>query len=262
MPNFLIDYEHKVLKEALTVPAMSETTRPDLNVPRDSILVNIASSSKFRKARSAVNPESAFVRAVGIEEDEVKLGHTYPDNSCAFHAYLDVLDIKPSHAPSLINLGTLYYNARFFEKARDCYILATQVDPNYTLAFFDLGNVYDELRDLPTAIKYYLHAVKLSPGYADARYNLSLAYERSGQSIKALKHWQVYCRLDPAGPWHNHARQQVRRILNNSPLRLVTPESELEMTQAILRRIYSRGRTVPRSYRDSVEQLWLKLGWF
>jgi hypothetical protein len=96
------------------------------------------------------------------------------------------------------------------------------------------------------------------PNYADAHYNLALAYERKGDHLpprkeeeehpeskggqhskrkgspysdrkedhhpdrrRALRHWLTYVRLDPVGPWANHARTQARKILSTERLSIV-----------------------------------------
>jgi len=125
------------------------------------------------------------------------------------------------HAPAAINLGTILYNQRQFERAEQLYRRATLANPDYALAFFDLGNALDELQRLPEAVDAYKSAIRLSPGYADAHYNLALAYERSNERRRALRHWVAYIRLDPVGPWSNHARLQVRKILDREELAIV-----------------------------------------
>ncbi len=125
------------------------------------------------------------------------------------------------HAPAAINLGTILYNQRQFERAEQLYRRATLANPEYALAFFDLGNALDELQRLPEAVDAYKAAIRLSPGYADAHYNLALAYERSNERRRALRHWIAYVKLDPVGPWSNHARLQVRKILDREELAVV-----------------------------------------
>jgi tetratricopeptide (TPR) repeat protein len=92
------------------------------------------------------------------------------------------------------------------------------MDPGYVLAFFDLGNVLDELDRPEESIAAYKQAVALAPRYADAHYNLALAYERKGELRQALRHWQAYVRLDRSGPWADHARSQIRRLLERERL--------------------------------------------
>ena len=89
---------------------------------------------------------------------------------------------------------------------------------SYVLAFFDLGNVLDELQRPDESIAAYCQAVSLSPRYADAHYNLALAYERKNERRKALRHWQAYIRLDHCGPWADHARGQIRKLLSHEKL--------------------------------------------
>lgn len=122
------------------------------------------------------------------------------------------------HAPAAINLGTILYNQRQFHRAEQLYRRATAVSPDYALAWFDLGNVLDELQRLPEAVDAYRTAIRLAPSYADAHYNLALAYERSNERRRALRHWNAYTRLDPIGPWANHARLQARKILDRETL--------------------------------------------
>jgi hypothetical protein len=58
----------------------------------------------------------------------------------------------------------------------------------------------------------------LSPRYADAHYNLALAYERQGQGRQALRHWAAYRKLDNRGPWADHARAQISKLLGREKL--------------------------------------------
>ncbi len=125
------------------------------------------------------------------------------------------------HAPAAINLGTILYNKRQFVRAEQLYRRATLANPDYALAFFDLGNALDELQRLPEAVEAYMSAIRLSPGYADAHYNLALAWERSNERRRALRHWRAYIKLDPIGPWSNHARLQIRKILDREELTIV-----------------------------------------
>lgn len=154
-----------------------------------------------------------FMQAVHCEE-EAKIED-------AMDLYRSILEREPLHAPSAINLGTIYYNQGEFLIAERMYRQAVSADPNYALAFFDLGNVLDELQRLPEAVEAYLTAIRLVPKYADAHYNLALAWERLNEQRKSLRHWEIYLKLDPAGPWANHARTQARKILDREKLAIV-----------------------------------------
>ena len=160
------------------------------------------------------DPAELFARAVAMEEDPNQ-------HAQAIATYLQLLRADPQHAAANINIGTLYYNRQDFALAEKHYRRAIEIDSRYALAYFDLGNVLDETGRVTEAIQTYKTAIQLAPTYADAHYNLALAYEKTRQPRKALTHWRAYLRLDTAGPWAVHARNQVQRILQADPLKLV-----------------------------------------
>ena len=74
---------------------------------------------------------------------------------------------------------------------------------------------------LKSAVSALRRAVTLAPASGPAHYNLALAYERQNERRKALRHWVAYLKLDPIGPWANHARGQTRKILDREKLTIV-----------------------------------------
>jgi tetratricopeptide (TPR) repeat protein len=163
-----------------------------------------------RPASSPRGVQDRFLAAVQAEEAG--------DKPRAMALYEEILEIDPTYAAAHINLGTIYFHLRQFDRAEDLYRRATTADPSYVLAFFDLGNVLDELQRLDESIAAYRQAIALSPRYPDAHYNLALAYERQGELRSALRHWQAYVRLDNRGPWADHARGQIRKLLSREKL--------------------------------------------
>jgi len=154
--------------------------------------------------------QELFVAAVQAEEAGEK--HR------AISLYEEMLRLDPDYAPGYINLGTIHFHLRQFVRAEELYRQATEKDPEYVLAFFDLGNVLDELDRPEESIAAYQRAVELAPRYADAHYNLALAFERKGERRAALRHWQAYVKLDKAGPWSEHAKIQIRKLLAGEKL--------------------------------------------
>jgi tetratricopeptide (TPR) repeat protein len=154
--------------------------------------------------------QSLFLSAVQAEEQGRK--------AAAMEIYGQILAFDPGYTAALINLGTLHYHQKQYPMAEDLYRRATETDPSYVLAFFDLGNVLDELQRPDESITAYRRAIALAPGYGDAHYNLALAYERKGERRRALAHWQIYARLDKSGPWADHARGQIRKLLSREKL--------------------------------------------
>jgi tetratricopeptide (TPR) repeat protein len=159
---------------------------------------------------SSLDVQELFLAAVQAEEAGQK--HR------AVKLYQEILLMDQTYAPAYINLGTMQFHLKEFEKAEALYRRATEADPTYVLAFFDLGNVLDELERLEESVAAYRQAVVLSPRYADAHYNLALAYERRGERRNALRHWQAYVRLDNGGPWAEHARGQIHKLLSREKI--------------------------------------------
>jgi tetratricopeptide (TPR) repeat protein len=164
--------------------------------------------------------QEMFQHAVQLEESSATLLE-------AAEMYRKILALRPAYAAAAINLGTIHYNMREFAMAEELYRHATEADPEYALAFFDLGNVLDELKRLSDAIAAYQRAISIVPQYADAHYNLALAYERQGHRRRALRHWLTYVRLDPVGPWANHAKAQAKKILSTERLSIVSRAGRL-----------------------------------
>lgn len=158
----------------------------------------------------AARVQDCFLEAVEAEECGEK--------QRAIELYEKILSQDANYAPAAINLGTLYFHMQQFRRAEELYRQATVADPHYVLAYFDLGNVLDEMERVDDAIEAYKQAVTLAPSYADAHYNLALAFERKEQNRDALRHWQAYLRLDQKGPWAEHARQRIRKLLGREKL--------------------------------------------
>jgi tetratricopeptide (TPR) repeat protein len=169
---------------------------------------------KVKLMRTAETVAEFFARGIALEED----AKTQLE---AIAAYTKCLELDPEHAAAHINLGTLYYSRQDYVLAEQHYRKAVESDPRYALAHFDLGNVLDETGRLQEAIQAYRQAIQLAPTYADAHYNLALAYEKLKQPRRALNHWRAYVRLDTSGPWSIHARNQIRKILEQERLRVV-----------------------------------------
>jgi tetratricopeptide (TPR) repeat protein len=197
--------------QGATVEAMSGQFVLDFSA-RHNVVVSAADVQPIVPAVETV--AELFARGVALEERP----ETQPQ---AIDIYLKVIELEPQHAPAYINLGTLHYNRGDFARAEQYYRQAIHADPRYALAYFDLGNVLDETGRMSEAIHAYTVAIALAPNYADAHYNIALAFERLQQPRKALRHWRAYVKLDHAGPWCKHAKQQIAKILKAESLQIV-----------------------------------------
>jgi tetratricopeptide (TPR) repeat protein len=189
----------------------------------------------LRQSEQAIRGiQELFISAVQAEEAG--------DKQHAISLYEQMLKLDADYAPGYINLGTIYFHLRQFGRAEALYRTATEKDPDYVLAFFDLGNVLDELERPDESIAAYQRAIELAPRYADAHYNLALAFERKGERRAALRHWQAYARLDKSGPWAEHARTQIRKLLDSEALAIawrapayIAPRKEVAVLELVPR---------------------------
>lgn len=171
-----------------------------------------AGATAARKHRSRVEAEQWFERGLEMEQTGAPMEEI-------IDAYRKASEIDPTSAGALVNLGTVYFNARNFGEAEKYYRRALEVDSRYALAYFNLGNLYDERGDRGQALDHYLSALRFQPHYADAHYNVALLYQSSGQALKALEHWKRYLKLDPNSSWAAIARRELEKLKDSTIVR-------------------------------------------
>jgi tetratricopeptide (TPR) repeat protein len=162
-----------------------------------------------RRVKRQFEAEALFEQALQMEQNGAPLADIVA-------TYERALDADPKSTGALVNLGTVYFNARDYHQAERYYKLAIEVDRDYALAHFNLANLYDERGDRPRAMGHYIEALRSNPGYADAHYNLALLYQNMGQKLKAARHWREYLKADPGSSWAAVARRELEKIKNDT----------------------------------------------
>ena len=152
-----------------------------------------------------LNAELWFQRGLDLEQSGASTENV-------IEAYKKAIELDPKSAGAMVNLGTIYFNARKWADAERCYQHALEIDPEYALAHFDLANLYDERADRVQALAHYEAALRLSPSYADAHYNIALLYQGGNQPMKAVQHWTAYLKLDPSSHWSSIARRELAKL--------------------------------------------------
>jgi tetratricopeptide (TPR) repeat protein len=162
-------------------------------------------SESAARERRRIEAELLFEKGLEMEQTGAPIGD-------AIAIYEHAITLDPTSTGALVNLGTIYFNARALTKAESYYRQALEADPEYALAHFNLGNLYDEKGDRDQALEHYRQALQLNPQYADAHYNIALLYQTAGESMKAAQHWKLYLKIDPASSWAAIARRELDRI--------------------------------------------------
>jgi tetratricopeptide (TPR) repeat protein len=169
-------------------------------------------SEAARKMKARREAEHWFEKGLDLEQTGAPVEEVIA-------AYQKAAEIDPTSAGALVNLGTVYFNARDWRQAEAYYRKAVDVDPDYALAHFNLGNLYDERGDRSGALNHYLAAIRIHPRYADAHYNIALLYQSMGQPLKAVRHWKAYLSMDPGSAWAAIARRELAKIKDAAILR-------------------------------------------
>ncbi len=186
--QLLLDFDAQELSKLLAFPSESQESR----------------ENRSRQVQK-MEAERWFQKGLELEQTGAPVDHVV-------HAYEQAAGLDHRSAGALVNLGTLYFNARKWSDAERCYKRALKADPNYALAHFNLGNLYDEKGDRARALHHYSAAIRLHASYADAHYNLALLYQTSGQVMKAVRHWRIYLKLDPGSSWAVIARRELDKL--------------------------------------------------
>ena len=163
-------------------------------------------SNKAEESKKRAEAELLFEKGLEMEHS----GAPMPE---VVSVYEHALKLDPSSTGALVNLGTIHFNGRKYDKAEACYLRAIEADPEYALAHFNLGNLYDEQGKRAQALEQYLMALRGNPRYADAHYNLALLYQTAGETMKAVLHWKAYLKLDPGNSnWAAIARRELAKL--------------------------------------------------
>ena len=188
--QLLLDFDQAELRRLLTFPG----NRKD-------------DAEKARRAK--VDAEVWFQKGLDLEQSGA-------DKREAIAAYEQALALNPVLGGALVNVGTIYFNARKWRESEKYYTQAIAADDKYPLAHFNLANLHEELGRTSLAIQHYTKALDLHPSYADAHYNLALLFQNRGRAMEAMRHWKQYLKLDPSSHWAVIAKREMTKLKNSA----------------------------------------------
>ncbi|MDX2268803.1 MAG: tetratricopeptide repeat protein [Bryobacter sp.] len=200
--QFLLDFDAEEVRRLLSFPAK-------------------AAEPKKNSLRDRAQAEVHFQRALELEQ-------VGADKREAIAEYQAALALCPDMAGALVNIGTIYFNARKWREAERFYQKALEADEKYPLAHFNLANLHEELGRTSLAIQHYKRAIELYPAYADAHYNLALLYQTRERAMEALRHWKLYLQFDKTSHWAAVARREMNRLKEAALVRGNFPTSSTE----------------------------------
>jgi len=179
-----------------------------------------ANKSLFEKAHAATEKKdyATAVRLLTqiVEKDNkdfqcwTLLGTLYlaqekPDD--AEKAYLTAIEVKPTYALPLINLGRYRLTQKKFEEAVDLLTRAVELQPQSPDANLLLGEAYLRLKKGSKAIPYLNEAGKL--GKIQAHLDLGWLYNAAGLKEKAVIEYEELLKKKPDYPDRKKLEQYI-----------------------------------------------------
>lgn len=167
---------------------------------RDDVVRVLQRSGRPNDYRRAYE---AYLEGCRLDESEKTLEQ-------AEQAYRRAVELDPSLANALTNLGNLLFRKGELGEAEQLYVRALRVDPDQPEAFYNLGFLLYERGDLEAARLNFERAIKSDPSFADAHFNLAMVLTDAGRADEATPHFRTYLTLDPNSPWSEIARRHLR----------------------------------------------------
>jgi tetratricopeptide (TPR) repeat protein len=117
-----------------------------------------------------------------------------------------IVESDPSDSPAWLELGTVYFIQKDFERAEQSYLKSLSTQPNYSRALISLGRLRITVKNLEGAIDVLTRAVQTEPMSAQANYFLGEAYLQVKLGSKAVPYLNTAIKLDPSGMAEAHLR--------------------------------------------------------
>jgi tetratricopeptide (TPR) repeat protein len=132
--------------------------------------------------------------------------------STAEHLFRQAMELEPSMAAAMTNLGNMMHRQSNLSEARTLYERALEFEPYQAEARYNFANVLEDLGEIDLAINQLRQVCVMNPDFADAHYNLGVLLARMGGTVQAQTHLQRYLELDPQSEWSTHARDYLAEL--------------------------------------------------
>ena len=158
----------------------------------------------------ALNPELIVARWA--------LAHSYStngENNLALKEYKEVLNINPTHAPSLHSIALIYYDMEDYKNSIVYAIKTIKADPKTPQHHYTLGLSYFQDKNYKEAIPNFEYAVKLNPKYEDAMQMIGTSYWYLSKWDMAYKYYNKTLEINPnnqdARTWRDDSYEKMKK---------------------------------------------------
>ncbi len=115
----------------------------------------------------------------------------------AIHHFLEAIELKPGHIPSLNNLADAYELSGQPEKAHEIFHYLIHLNPEDPLSHFNLGNFFLRNDQHVEAAKCYEKTLLLDDQFADAYYNIAWILKKVNAPKEAIHYINEGLSADP-----------------------------------------------------------------
>jgi len=124
-----------------------------------------------------------------------------------------ILKEDPKNLKALVELGNLFFDTDQFDQAIRAYSRALELDPGNADIRTDMGIMYRRKGDPDRAIAEFKKAAQDNPKHVNSRYNMGVVFLHDKGDIKgAIKAWEDYLKVEPAGPRAENIRSQMEKM--------------------------------------------------
>lgn len=118
--------------------------------------------------------------------------------SAAEQLYRTLLDKRPDHLPSLVNMGTILLQRNKPQEAIDIFRRAIALAPQLPVPYYLCGSAMYRAGQDGEAAAMFRKSIELDPAHADSFFYLGNLEGLQGETDKALAHLAAAVRLNPA----------------------------------------------------------------
>jgi len=123
--------------------------------------------------------------------------HSKGQMTDAINVYSQIISRNPAFAEAYLELGSLYYEIKFYDKAFETYTSVRKIKPNDARLLNNMGSVLLAKGDPAKALTFFIQARRCSADYVEPFYNMACAYARLKKNDAALSSLRQACSMQP-----------------------------------------------------------------
>lgn len=138
-----------------------------------------------------------------------------PDADVARLAELQsCVQTDPRNLQCLLDLGSLYYQAKQWPQAQSAYQAAVLIDPHDPAVLLKLAGTFIFQNNFKDAVPTLQQAAALKPDSPEIHLLLGLSLSKitPAQNTQAIAEWRKVVELDPNGSWGQQAQSYIQEI--------------------------------------------------